>query len=137
MGLNQKNEFLGKPGVAEALKWLVDYDALADTILKGKAQVHQSFLPKGFLGAIDDAPYKFDLAKGKEMLAKAGLPDGFKVTMTARNTSPTKDLAQAIQATWGQAGVEVEIIPGDEATLRISRMALACMRWVRVARSVS
>ena len=114
MGLNQKNPNLGKPGVPEALKWLVDYDALAGTILKGKAEVHQAFLPKGFLGAVGDTPYKFDLAKGKELLAAAGLPDGFKVTMTARNTSPTRDLAQAIQASWAQAGVEVEIIPGDE-----------------------
>jgi peptide/nickel transport system substrate-binding protein len=114
MGLNQKNEHLAKPEVREALKWLVDYDALVGSILQGKAEVHQAFLPKGFLGAIDDEPYRFDLAKGKELLAKAGLPDGFKVTMTARNNSPTKDLAQAIQASWGQAGVQVEIIPGDE-----------------------
>ena len=85
----------------EALKWLVDYDALVGTILKGKAEVHQAFLPKGFLGAIDDTPYRFDLAKAKELLAKAGLPDGFKVTMSTRNNSPTKDLAQAIQASLG------------------------------------
>ena len=114
MGLNQKNPNLAKPEVREALKWLVDYDALVDTILKGKAEVHQAFLPKGFLGAIDDAPYKLDLAKAKELLAKAGLPDGFKVTMDTRNNSPTKDLAQAIQATWAQAGIEVEIIPADD-----------------------
>ena len=114
MGLNQKNPNLAKPEVREALKWLVDYDALVGTILKGKAEVHQAFLPKGFLGAIDDKPYGFDLAKGKELLAAAGLPEGFKVTMTARNNSPTKDLAQAIQASWGQAGVQVEIVPGDE-----------------------
>jgi peptide/nickel transport system substrate-binding protein len=114
MGLNQKNPDLGKPGVPEALKWLVDYEALVGTILKGKAEVHQAFLPKGFLGAIADTPYRFDLAKGKELLAQAGLPDGFKVTMSTRNNSPTKDLAQAIQATWAQAGIEVEIIPADD-----------------------
>ena len=34
--------------------------------------------------------------------------------MSTRNNSPTKDLAQAIQATWAQAGVEVEIIPADD-----------------------
>ena len=70
-------------------------------------------LPIGFLGAIDDKPYHFDPAKGKELLAKTGLPNGFKVTMDTRNNSPTKDLAQAIQSMWGQAGVQVEIIPGD------------------------
>jgi peptide/nickel transport system substrate-binding protein len=114
MGLNQKNQYLAKPEVREALKWLVDYDALVGSILQGKAEVHQAFLPKGFLGAIEDEPYRFDLAKGKELLAKAGLPDGFKVTMSTRNNSPTKDLAQAVQASWAQAGVDVEIIPADD-----------------------
>lgn len=114
LGLNQKNPKLAKPEVREALKWLIDYDGLVGSILKGKATVHETFLPAGFLGAIADQPYKFDLAKGKALLAQAGLPDGFKVTMNARNNSPTKDLAQAIQASWAKAGIELEIIPGDE-----------------------
>ena len=113
LGLNQKNPNLAKPEVREAMKYLVDYDAIVGTILKGKAQTHQSFLPQGFLGAISDTPYKLDVAKAKELLAKAGLPDGFKVTMDTRNNSPTKDIAQAIQATMGQAGIEIEIIPAD------------------------
>ena len=50
---------------------------MADTILKGIGEIHQTFLPKGFLGAVDDNPYKLDVAKAKELLAKAGLPDGF------------------------------------------------------------
>ncbi len=113
MGLNQKNPDLAKPEVREAMKYLVDYDSIVNIILKGKAQNHQAFLPEGFLGAISDTPYKLDVAKAKELLAKAGLPDGFKVTMDTRNTSPTKDIAQAIQATMAQGGIEIEIIPAD------------------------
>jgi peptide/nickel transport system substrate-binding protein len=116
MGLNQKNQYLGKPEVREALKWLVDYNGIVDNILAGKAKVHQSYLPEGFLGAIPDTPYSLDVAKAKDLLAKAGLADGFEVTMTTRNNSPTKDMAQAIQASWAQAGVKVEIIPGDDKT---------------------
>lgn len=113
LGLNQKNPNLAKPEVREAMKYLIDYDNLVNTILKGSAEVHQSFLPKGFLGAIDDKPYKFDVAKAKDLLKQAGLPNGFKVTMDTRNNSPTKDLAQAIQASMAQAGIEIEIIPAD------------------------
>jgi peptide/nickel transport system substrate-binding protein len=113
LGLNQKNQYLSKPEVREALKWAVDYDAIVGTIMQGKAIVHQTFLPRGFLGAIDDQPYKLDLDKAKELLAKAGLKDGFSVTMDTRNNSPTKDMAQAIQASWGEIGVKLEIIPAD------------------------
>jgi ABC-type transport system substrate-binding protein len=104
--------------VREALKWLVDYDAIETNIVQGTFQQHQSFLPKGFLGAITDKPYKFDVAKAKELLAKAGLPNGFTVTMDVRSTSPITDIAQAIQAGWAQAGIKLELIPGDgRATL--------------------
>jgi peptide/nickel transport system substrate-binding protein len=113
LGLNQKNPNLAKPEVREAMKYLVDYDGIVNVILKGSAQNHQSFLPQGFLGAIADAPYQLDVTKAKELLAAAGLPEGFKVTMDTRNNSPTKDIAQAIQATMGQAGIEIELIPAD------------------------
>jgi peptide/nickel transport system substrate-binding protein len=113
LGLNQKNEYLAKPEVREALKYLIDYDGIANTIVKGSATVHQSFLPEGFLGAIDDQPYKLDVEKAKELLKQAGLENGFKVTMDTRNSSPIIDMAQVIQATWAQAGIELEILPGD------------------------
>jgi len=113
VSVNQKNANLAKPEVREALKWLVDYASIEENILRGSYVVHQSFLPKGFLGAIDDKPYKFDLAKAKALLAKAGVPDGFSVTMDVRNTSPNTDIAQAIQASWGKAGIKLELLPGD------------------------
>lgn len=113
LGLNQKNEYLSKPEVREALKYLVDYQTIADTIMEGRVLVHQAFLPRGFLGALEDTPYKLDVAKAKELLAKAGLPDGFTITMDTRNTADITGIAQAIQKTWGEAGIKLEIIPGD------------------------
>jgi peptide/nickel transport system substrate-binding protein len=113
LGLNQKNPNLAKPEVREALKWLVDYSAIADTIMKNQGEVHQAFLPKGFLGAINDTPYKLDVAKAKDLLAKAGLKDGFSVTMDTRSTPQITGIAQAMQSTFAQAGVKLEIIPGD------------------------
>ncbi|RWK26346.1 ABC transporter substrate-binding protein [Mesorhizobium sp. M1C.F.Ca.ET.193.01.1.1] len=113
ISLNQKNPNLAKPEVRQAFKYLVDYDAMSSTILKGIGEIHQSFLPKGDLGAIDDNPFKLDVAKAKELLAKAGLPDGFKVTMDVRVGQPTTGMAESIQQTLGQAGIKLEIIPGD------------------------
>jgi len=113
LGLNQKNANLAKPEVREALKWLTDYDAIEANIVRGTYVPHQAFLPQGFLGALAERPYKYDLNKGKALLAKAGLANGFSVTMDTRNTSPIMDIAQAIQAQWAKAGVKLEIIPGD------------------------
>lgn len=113
ISLNQKNANLAKPEVREAFKYLVDYDALGSTIIKGIGEIHQSFLPKGVLGALDENPYKLDVAKAKELLAKAGLSDGFTVTMDVRNGQPVTGIAESFQQTLGQAGVKLEIIPGD------------------------
>jgi peptide/nickel transport system substrate-binding protein len=113
LALNQKNEFLSKPEVREAMKYLVDYQTIADTIVKGKMQVHQTFLPKGFLGELDSNPYSLNVEKAKELLAAAGLPDGFTVTMDTRNTPDVTAIAQAVQQTMALAGITLEIIPGD------------------------
>jgi peptide/nickel transport system substrate-binding protein len=114
LGLNQKNTYLAKPEVRQALKYLVDYDGLASTIMAGSVVVHQAFLPIGFLGAIDDKPFSLNLPKAKELLAAAGLADGFKVTIDAINHPPELDIAQALQASWAEAGIELEILPGDD-----------------------
>ncbi|MGE5201188.1 MAG: ABC transporter substrate-binding protein [Acidobacteriota bacterium] len=113
LGLNQKNANLKKPEVIEAFKYLVDYDGIQKNILKGVRVTHQAFLPVGFLGALEDKPYKFDLAKAKELLAKAGLGGGFSVSMDVRARYPDMDIAQALQASFAQAGIKLEIIQGD------------------------
>ena len=91
ISLNQKNETLAKPEVREAMKYLVDYDAIGSTLIKGIGEIHQTFLPEGVLGALDENPYKFDVAKAKELLEKAGLKDGFNVTMDVRRRQADLD----------------------------------------------
>ena len=113
LGLNQKHPALSKPQVRQALKYLVDYQGIADTILKGTMVVHQAFLPKGFLGALEDKPFSLDPAKAKALLAEAGYPNGLKLTMDTRNNFPTLDMAQSIQSTFALGGVTLEIIPMD------------------------
>jgi len=113
LGLNQKHEALSKPQVRQALKYLVDYDGIANTILKGSMVPHQAFLPKGFLGALEDMPFKLDPEKAKQLLSEAGYPNGLTVTMDTRNNFPTLDMAQAIQSTFALGGVKLEIIPMD------------------------
>jgi peptide/nickel transport system substrate-binding protein len=111
--LNQKNPILAKPEVREAFKWLVDYNAIGSTLIKNIGVVHQNFLPIGLLGAAKDNPYKLDVAKAKALLAKAGHANGFKVTIDMRTIQPVQGITEAFQQTFKQAGIELEILPGD------------------------
>src|SRR5207302_6896648 len=95
--------------------------------------VHQAFLPKGFLGAIDDRPYKYDPAKARELLAVAKLDKGFTVTMDVQGASPWTDIAQAIQASFATAGIKLEIIPADQKQVitkfRARNHEIVMLRW--------
>jgi len=116
MGLNTTNPNLAKPEVRQAMKYLVDYDGLASTSFKSIGIKHQTFLPEGQLGADNETPFTFDLAKAKELLAKAGVPDGFNVTMDTTNKTETRLLSASIQNTMAKAGINIIIKLADNKT---------------------
>jgi peptide/nickel transport system substrate-binding protein len=115
MGLNVRNENLAKPKVVEALKYLVDYDGIADNIGRGTMKVHQTLVPDGFLGALDYTPYSLDVEKAKGLLAEAGVGP-FTLDTVVWNVPPYTDFAQAVQATMAQAGVtlNLEVVDGGQ-----------------------
>ncbi|MCG8643618.1 MAG: ABC transporter substrate-binding protein [Desulfobacterales bacterium] len=113
LGLNQMNPHLSKPEVRQAFKYLIDYKGMESSILDGKATIHQAFLPKGFLGALEETPFSLKIDKAKALLKQAGLENGFTVTMDTRNSEPTISMAVSIQANFARAGIKLEIIPGE------------------------
>jgi peptide/nickel transport system substrate-binding protein len=113
IGLNQKNANLAKPEVREAMKYLVDYAGIGDTLIKNIGVIHQNFMAIGLLGASTTNPYKLDVDKAKGLLAKAGLPNGFKVTIDMRTTQPVQGITESFQQTAKRAGIDIEILPGD------------------------
>lgn len=133
LGLNQNNEFLARPQVRQALKYLVDYQGIADTMMKDKAIIHQAFVPRGFLGALTGAPFRLDVDKARALLAEAGLPEGFRFTLDTRNSAEIMDMAQSIQATFAMAGIKLELIPGDNKQVltkyRARRHDAILLRW--------
>jgi peptide/nickel transport system substrate-binding protein len=115
LGANQKYEPLANPKVTEALKYLIDYEGMTNSFLRGQFVVHQSFLPAGFLGAIEDKPFKLDVEKAKALLAEGGYPDGFDVEISVRNDQPALDIATAIQGTLEQGGIRATVKTGTGA----------------------
>jgi peptide/nickel transport system substrate-binding protein len=113
------NPALKNPALWEASRYLFDYKGIADDLLKGQFQVHQSFLPEGFLGALNDNPFSYDPEKAKAILKKAGLNNvSFKLSVS--NQPPYLDIAQALQASFAKGGIKVELIPGLSSEIATS-----------------
>lgn len=110
--MSQKNPILAKPKVREALKYLADYEGMANSFLKGQYTVHQSFLPLTYLGALEEKPYELDVEKAKALLAEAGHADGFELEIIVRTAQERIAIAQSLQNTFGQAGIDVSITQG-------------------------
>lgn len=113
IGLNLKTKELQDPKVRQALRYLVDYDGMANSFLKGAEQVHQSFWASGFWAAYDENPYNLDPAKAKELLTAAGYPDGFSIDLDAPNFAPFVNMAQSVQSTMAQGGIKVNIVSAE------------------------
>ncbi|WP_040665369.1 ABC transporter substrate-binding protein [Nitratireductor aquibiodomus] len=109
LGLNQNIEPLNNPKVVEAIKYLVDYSKITESVLRGQFTPHQAFLPKTYLGAIDDSPYSFDIEKAKALLSEAGYEDGFETEILVRNAQDRMQVAQVLQNTLAQAGIKAEV----------------------------
>ena len=116
MGLNTKNEFLGKKEARQAMKWLVDYTGLQKTMFNGTGVVHQTFLPDGQLGADNETPFSLNVDKAKALLAQAGLPNGFSVTMDVSNRSDSRELSASLQNTMAKAGINLILKVADNKT---------------------
>jgi peptide/nickel transport system substrate-binding protein len=133
VAMNQKHPILSKPQVRQAIKWAIDYDAIQKNITPTTFQVQQSFVPQGFPGAIKDKPFHMDSAKVKALLAEAGVPDGFEVTMDHGTAQPVPDIAQAIQANLASVGIKVNLLSGESRQIitktRARQHQLALLSW--------
>lgn len=130
---NSANPLLNNPAFWEASRWLVDYEGITKDLLKGQYFIHQSFLPVGLPGALETNPFKFDPAKAKEILAKAGIKDAH-FTLDVENKPPFITIAQSMQASFAQGGVKVDLLPaaGSQvyARVRAKQHQAAIRLWI-------
>jgi peptide/nickel transport system substrate-binding protein len=114
--LNQKHPELSKPEVRQAFKYLVDYEGMRDSFLKGQYTIHQNFLPRTYLGASSDNPFSLNIDKAKELLAAAGV-EGLTVEVGVREAQERIEIAQSLQNTLAQAGITMNITVGTAAQI--------------------
>jgi peptide/nickel transport system substrate-binding protein len=114
LSFNLKHDKLKNPAIWEAARYLIDYEGIANQLLRGQMKVHQAFWPSGFPGAVTDTPFKLDVAKAKDILAKANV-SGLAVDMDMISSAPFTEIAQSIQSTMAQGGIKLNLIPGTSA----------------------
>lgn len=112
LSFNLKTESLQPEALWEAARYLVNYQGMADTFLKGQMQIHQAFWPAGFPGSLDENPYAYAPEKAKKILSDAGIKTPINVTLDVINSAPFTDVAQSLQAGFAEAGINFEILPG-------------------------
>ena len=133
IAMNQNHPMLAKPEVRQAIKWAIDYKTIATNITPTVYEVHQAFLPKGFPAALTDTPFQKDVAKAKALMAQAGVPDGFEITLDHQSNAPFSDVAQALQADLGAIGIKVKLLAAEFRQVitktRERKHELAMLRW--------
>jgi peptide/nickel transport system substrate-binding protein len=113
IAMNQNVPELTKPQVHQAIKWAINYEAIAKNITPGTWSVCQSFLTDALPGALKQIAFRQDQAKAKQLLSEAGLGGGFSLTMDYSSASPQAEIAQAIQADLAAVGIKLTLVPGE------------------------
>jgi len=133
IGMNTGVAELKSADARNAIKMAIDYEAIAKNITPNLWSVWQSFLPKGIPGAVSDNPFKKDVAKAKALLAKAGFPNGFSLTLDHFSKPPYTEVAQAVQADLAAIGVKVQLLAGEQKQVisktRARQQQLAMLTW--------
>ena len=120
MYLNHAYEPLANDKVREALCYALDREQVFEVVAGGHGTaVGSSMYPnfrKYFLPELADL-YPHDVEKAKTLLAEAGYPDGFDLTITVpSNYQPHMDTAQVVAEQFRAIGVNVTIEPVEWAS---------------------
>ncbi len=130
MGLqfNTKFEPFSKPEVRQAIAYAVDRSVIINTAFNGLGTpIWGVAIPEGYMG-YDPAKanfYKHDVEKAKELMKKAGYPDGFEARLLATSQySFHQNTAVALQSELAKIGIKVKLDLPDWAT-RMGKAAAA------------
>ena len=106
-----KNPFLNKD-VRLAILKAINRQGVVDRIMEGSAVPAGQLLPEGFFGVSDKIkPAAYDPNGAKQLLAKAGFPNGFKLVLHGPNDRYVNDakIVEAAAQMLTRVGIETQI----------------------------
>ena len=110
---------LKDPRVRRALSMAIDRNAIVARVMEGEAVPSGQLIPEFLFGATKNLKVeKFDPDGAKKLMAEAGWPDGFGVTLHTPNDRYANDakIAQAVAQMWTRAGVPTKVVAMPSAT---------------------
>jgi peptide/nickel transport system substrate-binding protein len=118
--------------VRKALSMAINRDAIADRIMEKKAVPAAQLLPDFFYGTSKKLkPAKFDPEGARKLLAEAGYPNGFAMTIHGPNNRYINDdkIAQAIAQFYSRIGIDakVETMPSAVYFTRATKLEFGYM----------
>jgi ABC-type transport system substrate-binding protein len=122
LALNQYSGPMKNKLVRQAANYAVDKNAIVQ-IYGGRriaAASNQVIMPGnvGYIPNFNPYPNKNgsgDPAKAKQLLAKAGYPNGLDIKLLYSTLDPSPRVAQSLQASLGKAGFRVKLIPATQS----------------------
>jgi peptide/nickel transport system substrate-binding protein len=96
--------------VRRAMSKALDRDALVSRVMQGQGVAASQFMPDGVPGTSATLkPEAFDLDGAKKLLAEAGYPNGFGLTVASTNDRYINDAAmtQAVAQMWTRLGLKI------------------------------
>ncbi|WP_338849423.1 ABC transporter substrate-binding protein [Massilia sp. W12] len=102
--------------VRQALNMAVDKQSILKAVYQGAGQAAKNPIPPTMWSYNDKVKdYPLDIAKAKELLAKAGYPNGLEVELwylpvTRPHNPDGKRMAELIQADWAKIGVKTKLV---------------------------
>jgi peptide/nickel transport system substrate-binding protein len=115
-----KNPFKDKR-VRQALYQAIDIEAIKTKLMRGQAFPTGGITPSP-LGAFNDPAIEkrrpFDVAAANKLMAEAGYPQGFEVTLNCPNNRYINDekICQALAAMWAKINVKIKLDAQPRAT---------------------
>ena len=100
------------PRVRKAISKMIDRDAIVSRIMEGQAKSAGQLLPETFFGTSKRLkPEKYDPEGAKKLLAEAGYPNGFGVTLHTPNNRYINDerIAQAVAQFLTRGGIPTKV----------------------------
>ncbi|WP_203075528.1 ABC transporter substrate-binding protein [Falsiroseomonas ponticola] len=112
--------------VRRALSLAIDRAAIVSRVMEGAATATVQVMPPGAIGFVPDLPVpRADADTARSLLAEAGYPNGFRLTVHGPNDRYPNDarIVQAVSQMWTRIGVrtQVDVAPYASFIARASR----------------